>query len=64
MPTFIEFCTMVLEKIFKVAHAKNAKKKKKTVSGAATPTSNDECFENSGIGPSHELNNITLPEIR
>ena len=26
MPTFIEFCKMILEKIFKVVHAKNDKK--------------------------------------
>ena len=42
MPTFFEFCTLDFEKILKVAHAKNAKKK--TVSGALTPTSVDESF--------------------
>ena len=41
MPTFIEFCAMDFEKIFKVAHAKNAKK---TVTGAITPTSVDQSF--------------------
>ena len=42
MPTFIEFCAMDFEKkIFKVAHAKNAKK---IVSGAFTPTSVDQSF--------------------
>ena len=42
MPTFIEFCAMDFEKkIFKVAHAKNAKK---TVPGGVTPTSVDQLF--------------------
>ena len=42
MPTFIEFCAMDFEeKIFKVAHAKYAKK---TVSGAVTSTSVDQSF--------------------
>ena len=41
MSTFIEFCAMDLEKIFKVAHVKI---QKKTVSGAVTPTSVDQSF--------------------
>ena len=44
MPTFIEFCDKDFEKkIYKVAHAKN-EKKKKTVSGGVTPTSVDQSF--------------------
>ena len=48
MQTFNEFCKMVFEKIFKVVHAKNGKK---TVSRAATPTSNDELFRKIMLNP-------------
>ena len=41
MLTFIEFCAMDFDKIFKIAHGKIHKK---TVPGAATPTSVDQSF--------------------
>ena len=56
MPTFTEFCIMVLQKTFKIAHAKNSKK---IDSGAVIPTSNDELAKVRLM----MLNNITLPEF-